>query len=214
MDPTQGGNPDPVGTLEELASADLNPSQFGSCSKQNRDSIACKWYPICVNGNAHLRAIVHGHQPEGHAKPLQGPEQLAIYRQLSPAEGGEGRILEMPCFMYYASGLHERRKQGGTTGEVVKILGVAGNGKKYTFEDRVRKHKKNDPNCDECAQRRCTQTVIVKDTREIEPFRRIADRFRSRIQAAEIRESVLEEVEREQDFAAFSSAEAASDEAP
>lgn len=204
MDPTTGnGSFVPVGTVEEVSELQLPLYNFATCSAQTPNSMGCPWKRFCDTGNVHLRAIVSGHTPPGHAKPLAGPETIAVFRQLTLSEGRAAAVLEIPCYAYYYSGLHQRRQQMGETGEIIKILGVAGDGKKYRFVETVRAHTKRNPDCDDCTAGRCVKTVTRTVERELTPLKRPDQRYAMHALGNEYHQKEVEALENEQTLEAF-----------
>lgn len=206
MDPTARGGRSfrPVGTLDEITPLRLDQTNVATCSPKTANNLGCSYYEKC-----RFRMIRDGHTFKGAKEPLKGPENIAVYYQLSPAEGGEGTILEMGCYQYYSSGLDDRYKQMEKTGESVKVLGIAGQPgpdgkpKKFKFEQQVKAHAKKNPECDDCLQGKCMQLKRVYDERPISPHPRPRDSFKRFLVGAEIHESAVSEIERSAGEEAF-----------
>lgn len=195
-----GGSSYPIGTREEILKLKKSPGNFASCSKRDANSgnLGCQWFDEC-----RFRQIRDRATPKGFKEPLQGPETVAVYRELNDAGGHAAAILEVTCEGYYQSGLHSRWEQMKKTGETIKVVGIAGDGKKFRFREQTRAHVKRDPNCDACQQGRCTQTKVEFVDRELTKFPRPSERFSSHAMGMEIRQSIEEDMEREVEAIAF-----------
>lgn len=207
VDPTRrsGQALRPIGTREEIDRLRLDPTNVATCSPKTNRNLGCGHFSYC-----RFRQIRDGATLKGCTEPLKGPEQIAVYYETSPAQGGESQIFEMPCWQFYEN-LNDRYEQMRKTGDVIKILAIAGqlgkDGKplKFKFESTVRAHAKRDPNCDDCSQGKCIATKKVYDERPINKMPRPHERkeFRNRVIGNEIREQVLMEQETEMEDAAF-----------
>lgn len=113
---------EPHGTLDELKKFNLDPSQYGSCSQRTPTNLGCPFYRTC-------RFHKWKNQEEGEKGPLNVVVQIKLRQQ----EGGHADNREMPCFMYYQSGLATRQGNQDATGEHVAIIGVEGDGTKFKY---------------------------------------------------------------------------------
>lgn len=188
----------PIGTLDEIDAVGLPRRITASCSMQTSENRGCPWFSKC-----RFRQIRDGAQPPGHERPLKGPENVAVYVQLAQGQGGAADIKFMSCETYYQSGLHARwRNMIGEegSGEVIKVLGIAGDGKKYIQKEHVKMHKTKDPNCPDCATNTCIrmQVRVDKDGKvprlPIPRFPRPAESLRDLAIGAEISEQIRADV--------------------
>ena len=151
----------PIGTLAEIDAIGLPRNTTASCSLQVQGNRGCSWYRKC-----RFREIRDGATPKGHKQPLKGPENVAVYVQLSQGQGGAADIMFMSCDTYYVSGLHQRQRHMIVNevpgAEVVKVLGIAGDvdpktGQERTYlrREQVKAHLVKDPNCADCATNTC-----------------------------------------------------------
>jgi len=182
----------PIGTLPEIKAMGLPPNTTASCSLQMQGNRGCPWFSKC-----RFREIRDGVTPKGHKLPLAGPENVAVYVQLSQGQGGAVDIKMLPCSDYYQSGLHERWRNMENSGEVIKVLGVAGNGREYTMQETRKLHIKKDPNCQACAANNCFMHEAVRAKRPIPRFPRPSESMGQLSAGADIREEVLAEVRAE-----------------
>ena len=192
----------PIGTANEVRALGLPLNVTASCSLQTPTNRGCAYFSRC-----RFREIRDGAQPQGHKKPLAGPENVAVYVQLSKAQGGAADVQFKACFDYYVSGLHQRWRHmvesESDDGEVVKLLGVAGNGKTYAMREQVKMHVIKDPNCQACATNTCYMMKTVRGEdgklprRAIPSFPRAAEALREIADGMEIGAEVREEMRAE-----------------
>lgn len=191
----------PIGTRPEIDALGLPSNTTASCSMQTSDNRGCPWFSKC-----RFRQIRDGHTPPGHTQALKGPENVAVYVQLSQGQGGAADIKFMSCEMYYQSGLHQRWRHmvsDDSSGEVIKVLGIAGDGKKYIQKEQVKKHLIKDPNCPNCATNTCILMTprVGKDGKairvEIPRFPRPNQSLEDIALGAEISKEIRAEVERD-----------------
>lgn len=199
-----GGFIYPIGTREETDALGLDPADTGTCSLQKRGNRGCAFY-----GRCRFREIKGGHKPAGHDRALKGPENVAVYVQLSPRDGRAATIHRMPCYDYYVSKLHARWTQMEVTGERIKVLGIAGDGKKYKVMETVKAHAIKDPNCQNCATNTCIihKVVVGPDGKlpetPLDRFKRPDEAFRAMALGQDIGQQIIEDVEREMEREAF-----------
>lgn len=113
---------EPHGTLDELKKFNLDPSQYGSCSQRTPTNLGCPYFKAC-------RFHKWKNQEEGHEGPLNVVVQIKLRQQ----EGGHADNREMPCFMYYQSGLAARQGRQDATGEHIAVIAVEGDGTKFKY---------------------------------------------------------------------------------
>ena len=151
----------PIGTLAEIDAIGLPRNTTASCSLQVQGNRGCSWYRKC-----RFREIRDGATPKGHKQPLKGPENVAVYVQLSQGQGGAADIQFMSCDTYYVSGHHQSQRHMIQNdlpgGQVIKVLGIAGDidpktGQERTYlrREQVKAHLVKDPNCADCATNTC-----------------------------------------------------------
>ncbi len=174
------GSEKPVGTLEELKEAGLSPTQFGSCSPRDNRNKGCAWFNFCRFRE--WRDRVNG---------KKGPLNFVAHVALSPAEGGVANNPEMPCFDYYYSGLYARQRDSANTGEVIKVIGVEGDGKKYKSRISVRAHPKPVAGCLACSDGKCIKRESKFHESEITPFARPGQAFTELAESARMRDEML-----------------------
>lgn len=151
----------PVGTLDELKEAGLDPARYGSC--------AARVY--AGNGPPQvLGCAFHSPNRKGVAKcslPCKGkgPEMLKV-RTLK--RNGRRIELQMPCYLWYQNIYPENKMQGGN---ISRIAGIAKAGETLTYIAKETQPKKSVDN---------NNVIIVKHervfvNREIKPFERPKD---------------------------------------
>lgn len=179
-----GGSERPVGTSEELRDNGLDPTRFGSCSPRGNKNKGCAWFNFCRFRD--WRDRVGG---------KRGPMNFVAHVILSAAEGGIADNKEMPCFDYYYSGLYARQRDSVNTGEVIKVIGVEGDGKKYRSRISVRAHPKPVAGCLACAEGKCIKREQKFDEREIQPFPRPGEVFTGLAEAQRMRDEMMADEE-------------------
>ena len=178
----------PVGTPEEVRAIGGDPLEIPTCSMPSRQNKGCTWFPIC-------RARAFRDRKDGKMGPANG----AVFIQLSDAEGGHADIREVSCFGYFTSGLGARYEQTREPGEIIKILGWEGDGKKYDMRETRRAHEKPEPNCQACAEKKCYAIEEKVVAKELHAFPRPGAAFKGMALGQKIREQLEEEQEREHD---------------
>ena len=172
----------PVGTLEELREAGLRGNEYGSCSERTTSNNGCPWREVCKFKDH--RDAVNG---------KRGPCNCAVLITLSPQEGSASDVREMPCHMYYYSGLHQREQQMDKTGEVIYIVAVEGDGRKFSETQSVKAHKKKDAECEACQSGQvCNKRRFeVLPEREVRPFKRLSETMPQTIAANKARVAMV-----------------------
>lgn len=164
---------EPHGTLDELKKFDLDPSQYGSCSQRTPTNLGCPYYRSC-------RFHKWKNQEEGH----QGPLNVCVQIKLRQQEGGHADNREMPCFMYYQSGLAARQGRQEATGEHVAIISVEGDGTKFKYRGSRSVGKSRDD---------VRMEAFVAE-KAVTPFQRLGEVSEAESFNAEIASAILEGV--------------------
>lgn len=210
----------PLGTLEETDPLGLDRAGTATCSPQGPGNRGCAFYSKCKFPQIRDRM-----QPPGHKQPLKGPENVAIYAQNPLSQGGDADIKFLPCFDYYVSGLHQRWRDmvnadtPGSNG-VVRILGIAGDGKTYTQREEVKLHEVKNPDCPDCAKNSCIRLKLVRGDdgkpikREIPRFPRPNQSMERLAAGMEISREVQAEIMREMEAEAMGLFDAGAEEVP
>jgi hypothetical protein len=97
-----------------------------------------------------------------------GPLNVGVEIILAQADGGAMDQFQTPCFNYFNMHLHERKRQGDESGEMVRIVAYEGDGRKITSWESV-SARPSDPTCRESVRQQVSHEVI--------PFKRPRERF-------------------------------------
>lgn len=105
------GNPNPIGTLNEIRKEGLRPVKYGSCSQPSQHNIGCKHYNSEQWGPCPILELCR-------AKGRKGFENVAFVHMLSPTVVKQDAML---CHQYMDTMHHKDPRSG-----VVQILGLGG----------------------------------------------------------------------------------------
>ena len=173
----------PIGTLEELVQIGADPKRIESCSRRTGRSAGgnrgCPWFDKCRF--TAWRDKVNG---------LKGPLNVGVEVMLSQLDGGAHNQFQISCFDYYATHLHERKRQGEDSGELVRIVAYEGDGKE--IREWESKHVP-DPNVQGGGRK--VERYIKQHA--VTPFPRPAERFPMEVGRERAKVEILDEVERE-----------------
>lgn len=131
----------PVGSKEEVEELGVSTRNIATCSlRQDRENFGCPMWKSCDR-------VFRGTRPQNQVYQIT-------------KKGGETRISHGPCFDVVQMELNAEANGG-----YVEVLDEFKEGMSYISRGSVKRHKKRDPDCDDCQNGRCT---VYDDKDDIE----------------------------------------------
>lgn len=171
------GNPNPLGSIEELEKRGLDPARYPSCSKPEGfgRNMGCPHFATCIFAFKGSR-----------------PQNVAVARVYRVNNSAKVRI--KPCFNYMAHE-HPRRSSDPDTAYGIAIVGYEGDMVK--IENTEKLHADKNPNCDGCRQGTCVARVTVTKETKVDRWLAPHEDVQQAAYAADVIEQMRKMVERE-----------------
>jgi len=181
MDTLQG-NPFPVGSIESLRAAGLDPAVYPSCS-------APQGYGRCMGCGSHPTCIFPF---KDKGAGTSRPQNVAVARVYRVNNSAITRI--KPCY-HYMQHDHPRRSSDPNTAYAVSVIGYEGDEVKIQITEKL--HEKAETNCEACREGRCMARVSKIQTLRVPEWKPPTEQFTQSEFAAQVTQQMRERVERE-----------------